>query len=129
MWRPVLFLIAAMNAGNALTMWVMPHTWYEMVPGVAMMGPFNPHFVRDIALAFGMSAAALAWGALRLDRSAAICGAAWPCLHALFHVWIWAIHRGAPFDQIALVNLTGIQIPAWLALAAALNFTRKETTA
>lgn len=129
MWRPALFLIAAAHFTNALIMWFAPHTWYETVPGVAMMGPFNPHFVRDIALAFGMSAAALAYGAAKSDRTAAVCGAIWPALHALFHVWIWAVHRGAPFDQIALVNLTGIQAPAWLALAAAFNFTRKELRA
>jgi hypothetical protein len=125
MWRPILLLIAAAHFTNALIMWFAPHTWYETVPGVAMMGPFNLHFVRDIALAFGMSAGALAYGALKLDRTAAVCGAAWPALHALFHIWIWFV-RGVPLDQIAFVNLTGIQIPAWLALAAALNFTRKE---
>ena len=128
MWRPVLFLIAASHFANALVMWFAPHAWYEAVPGVAMMGPFNLHFVRDIALAFGMSAGALAYGAYRFDRSAAVCGAAWPCLHAIFHIWIW-FARGVPFDQIALVNLTGIQIPAWLALAAARHFTRKEIRA
>jgi hypothetical protein len=109
-------------------MWFAPHFWYETVPGVAMMGPFNLHFVRDIALAFGMSAGALAYGALAHDRTAAVCGAAWPALHALFHSWIW-FARGVPFDQIAFVNLTGIQIPAWLALTAALSFTRKEIRA
>lgn len=128
MWRPILLLIAALHFANALAMWFAPHAWYEAVPGVAMMGPFNLHFVRDIALAFGMSAGALAYGAARLDRTAAVCGAAWPCLHALFHIWIW-FGRGLPLDEIARVNLTGIQIPAWLALAAALNFTRKEIRA
>jgi hypothetical protein len=125
MWRPILLLIAAVHFANALMMWFAPHTWYETVPGVAMMGPFNLHFVRDIALAFGMSSGALAYGALKFDRTAAVCGAAWPALHALFHIWIW-FARGVPFDHVAFVNLTGIQIPAWLALAAALNFTRKE---
>ena len=128
MWRSILFLIAAAHFVNALYMWFAPHAWYEAVPGVAMMGPFNLHFVRDIALAFGMSAGALAYGAARIDRTAAVCGAAWPALHALFHIWIW-FARGVPFDGIALVNLTGIQIPAWLALAAALNFTRREINA
>ncbi|HAE25848.1 MULTISPECIES: hypothetical protein [Hyphomonas] len=128
MWRPILFLIAAVHSANALTMWFAPHFWYGAVPGVAMMGPFNLHFVRDIALAFGMSAGALAYSALKVDRSAAICGAAWPALHAIFHIWIW-IARGLPFDQIAFVNLAGIQLPAWLALTAALTFTRKEIRA
>ena len=125
MWRPALFIVAALNLGSALSMWFTPHTWYDTVPGVAMMGPFNLHFIRDIALAFGMSAGALAYGAFKWDRTAAICGAAWPCLHALFHIWIW-LARGLPLDQIALVNLLGIQLPAWLTLTAALKFTRKE---
>ncbi|MEZ6001221.1 hypothetical protein [Hyphomonas sp.] len=125
MWRPILLLIAAVHFANALMMWFAPHTWYETVPGVAMMGPFNLHFVRDIALVFGMSAGALAYGTLKYDRTAAICGAVWPALHALFHIWIW-FARGVPLDQIAFANLIGIQTPAWLALAAALNFTRKE---
>lgn len=125
MWRSILFLIAALNACNALYMWFAPHAWYDAVPGVAMMGPFNLHFVRDIALAFGMSAGVLFYGALKPDRNAAVCGATWPAMHALFHIWIW-LARGLPFDEIALVNLVGIQVPAWLALAAALKFTRKE---
>ena len=55
----------------------------------------------------------------------AIIGATWPALHALFHIWIW-ISRGFPLDHVASSNLTAIQLPAWLALAAALNFARKE---
>ncbi|MCA8900662.1 MAG: hypothetical protein KDA53_05370 [Hyphomonas sp.] len=126
MWKPVLFLIAALNGLNALIMWFAPQYWYDTVPGVAMMGPLNFHFVRDIALVFGMSAGALAWGAVKLDRTAAVIGATWPCLHALFHIWIWATHRGAPFDQIAFVNLAGIQLPAWAALTAAFKFRTRE---
>lgn len=125
MARLVLFLTATLNLGSALSMWFLPHTWYETVPGVAIMGPFNLHFIRDVALAFGMSAAALTYGALKWDRTAAACGAAWPAMHASFHIWIW-VARGLPFDQIAFVNIVGIQLPAWVALAAALNFNRKE---
>jgi len=36
------------------------------------------------------------------------------------------ISRGFPLDHVASSNLTAIQLPAWLALAAALNFARKE---
>ena len=53
--------------------------------------------------------------------SIAVFGALWPCLHAVFHIWIWVTMRGMPFDQIAAVNLFGIQMPAWLALMAALK--------
>ena len=61
------------------------------------------------------------WGAGKRNVTAAVFGAAWPCFHALFHIWIW-LGRGVPFDEIALVNLVGIQLPAWLALMAALQF-------
>ena len=100
MWRLCLIAIAAFHFANGLVMWFAPHFWYEAVPGVAMMGPFNLHFIRDIALVFGMSAGALAYGAYARSRAAAIIGAS--------------------------SNLTAIQLPAWLALAAALNFARKE---
>jgi hypothetical protein len=125
MWRICLLAVAVLDMGSAVSMWFTPHTWYNTVPGVAMMGPFNLHFIRDVALAFLMSAGALAYGAWRADRTAAVIGAAWPCLHALFHIWIW-IMCGLPFDQIAVVNLIGIQLPSWLALAAALNFSPRE---
>ena len=38
--------------------------WYETVPGVPDTGPFNPHFVQDIGVAFlvaGLALAARAW--------------------------------------------------------------------
>src|SRR5262249_36111916 len=39
-------------AANGLTMLAVPVNWYAMVPGVADTGPFNPHFVRDIGVAY-----------------------------------------------------------------------------
>ena len=121
MWRGILIGVAIYNLGLAGYLWFAPHAWYERTPGVAMMGPFNLHFIRDVALAYLASAAALGWGAWKRDVTAAVFGAAWPCFHALFHIWIW-LGRGVPLDEIALVNLMGIQLPAWLALAAALQF-------
>lgn len=125
MARPVLLIIAVLYACNALYMWFAPVVWYERVPGVSMTGPYNLHFIRDIALAYLVSAGALAYGALKIERAVAVLGAAWPGLHALFHVWIW-IARGLPADQVALANLLGIQLPAWLGLAAAFTLARKE---
>ena len=73
MWRLCLIAIAAFHFANGLVMWFAPHFWYEAVPGVAMMGPFNLHFIRDIALVFGMSAGALAYGAYRRDMAGPAC--------------------------------------------------------
>ncbi|OED45947.1 hypothetical protein AB838_21995 [Rhodobacteraceae bacterium (ex Bugula neritina AB1)] len=103
---------------NAAYMWAATPHWYATLPGVQMTGPLNIHFARDVALAFLSSGLALAWAALKTDRSAAVCGSAWLVFHALFHIWIWS-HRGFPADLIALTNFTGIQLPAAAVLWAA----------
>jgi len=117
MWRNVLLVIGTHYFVLGVLMWLTPLLWYELTPGVAMMGPYNLHFVRDIALIFLLSGVGLAWGALQRDRTACVMGAAWPALHALFHLWIWGA-RGAPVDLVAVSNLLGIQLPVWLALVA-----------
>lgn len=113
--RIILLIIAAYYVGLAALMWFLAQTWYDTTPGVAMMGPFNLHFIRDVALIYLVSGAAIGGGVLKGGRSAAFVGASWPALHGLFHLWIW-VGRGLPFDLIAAVNLAGIQVPAWLAL-------------
>ncbi|MEM9495973.1 MAG: hypothetical protein AAGA09_08205 [Pseudomonadota bacterium] len=124
--RLIVFIVAAFYFALAVFMWTAPMTWYETTPGVAMMGPFNSHFVRDVALAFLMSGAAMCFGVVKLERNVTYFGLAWPCAHALFHVWIW-LTRGAPFDLVAAANLAGIQLPAWLALFCAFSFFKKRT--
>ena len=118
MWRTILIGVGLLNVSVAAYMWFAPQLWYDRTPGVAMMGPFNLHFIRDVALAFLMSGGGLLCGALKENKTAAVMGAIWPCLHALFHIWIW-LARGMPLDEIAMVNLLGIQTPAWLAALAA----------
>lgn len=115
MAKIILIVIAVIYGVNALIMWFAPEFWYETTPGVSMMGPFNLHFVRDIALIYLLAAAAFVWTVRNNSQTAGFVGAAWPCMHALFHVQIW-IARGIPFDEIAFVNLVGIQLPAWAAL-------------
>ena len=97
-----------------------PQHFYDTIPGVAMMGPFNLHFIRDAGLAFLATGGALLWGGWNYVRSTAMAGAAFVCLHALFHIQIW-IARGAPFDIVTWTNLFLIQAPAWLALYGALK--------
>jgi len=126
MWRTILGMIALYNLGLALYMWFAPMTWYQGTPGVSDMGPFNLHFVRDVALTYLVSALVFAYALRKNDKTAAVFGALWPCLHAVFHLWIWSM-RGFPFDQIFAVNAFGIQLPAWLALLAGLKlFNRSQ---
>lgn len=103
---------------NAFTMWFAPMWWYETVPGLTMMGPFNSHFVRDIGLIYLVSGLGLIYGARA--PHVALFASLWPILHALFHAWIF-VQRGMPLDLIAATNLILIQLPAWLCLWSALD--------
>lgn len=116
--RPALFLVAAIFLVQGELMLTAPQTWYTATPGVDATGPFNGHFVTDIAFAALASGVLMAWGAASALRPLALAGALWPGLHALFHLEIW-IARGLPLDTLAAVNAAGIQLPAWLALWAA----------
>ncbi len=120
MQRHILIGVGGLSLATAVYIWVATQHWYDSVPGVASTGPLNFHFAKDVALAYLMSGGALLWAGLRDDKSAGICGAAWLVLHALFHIWIW-MHRGIPLDIVAVTNLFGIQMPAFLALFAAIN--------
>ena len=124
MRRQTLLALAALFVGTGLFIFLAPMAFYKTTPGVEMMGPFNLHFIRDAGLAYLASGLALGWGSWRRDRSLAIAGALWPALHALFHVQVW-IARGIPLDFVALVNLVGIQLPAWLALFLAMRLTEE----
>ena len=119
MWKYPLLAIGLWYLGIAIYMWFAPQQWYHLTPGVSMTSAYNLHFIRDIALIFAISGAALIIGAARGNQTAAIFGAAWPAMHAIFHIWIW-VARGVPFDQVALINMIGIQLPAWLAVVATL---------
>ena len=76
MSKPLLFGLSAFFISNALFMWAAPDLWYDTIPGVAQTGGFNSHFIRDIALAFVVSALALASAARLSDARLALFGAA-----------------------------------------------------
>lgn len=126
MQRSVLVAVGGLSVVTAAYMWIATQHWYATIPGVAQTGPMNFHFARDVALAYLASGAALLWAGGKHNKSAALCGASWLVLHALFHVWIW-MHRGFPTDMVALINLTGIQFPAFAGLFAAISLTPERT--
>jgi len=74
---------------------------------------------------FLMSALATAYGLYQDDQTALVCGALWPALHAVFHIFIW-VQRGVPLDVIGASNLFGIQAPAWAMLVLSLRFQRRR---
>lgn len=60
MQKLILSILAVWHGFNGLFMLFMPMRWYEGVPGVTHTGPFNGHFIADIAIAFLASAIGLA---------------------------------------------------------------------
>ncbi len=123
--RLVLIVIAISYGLNGLWMLVDPKLWYDTIPGISMLGPYNTHFLRDVGLVYGVCAGGFVWGLRTGASPALLLAAAWPALHALYHLQMW-VARGFPLDVVALVNLTLIQMPAWLGLWAAWNLFKRE---
>ena len=123
--RPLLLFIASLNLMTGVVIFFAPQFFYDTVPGVSMMGPFNLHFIRDAGLAYFGSGLLLGLAWRREEYAFALGGALWPCLHALFHIQIW-LARGALVDQVAITNLFGIQLSAWAALFSAWTLWRNE---
>ena len=98
-----------------------PRVFYDLVPGVALTGPFNPHFARDAGAAFLVAAAGLFWCAR--DRAAWPAGAAaagFLALHGLIHVWDGLAGReSAAHLVVDLPLLLGLALLAiWVAWPA-----------
>ncbi|WP_189438272.1 hypothetical protein [Pseudovibrio japonicus] len=115
MTRILLLVIGAYYFANGLFMMAAPENWYQLTPGVSMTGPYNWHFIIDIALIYMISGAASMWGSWNNNLTSIFVGLSWPVSHAVFHIYVW-VERGAPADLIALANLAGIQLPAWIGL-------------
>ncbi len=125
MGRIILCVLGVLHILNGFYMLVLPHAWYDAVPGVSMLGPYNTHFIRDVALIF-LGSGGLFWAAvLRGVPAYALAGALWPVMHAVYHLQMW-VGRGFAIDEIAFVNLAGIQLPAWLGLYAAFRLAREH---
>lgn len=118
MSRTILLVLGAIAMLTGVYIFFAPHTFYDSIPGLSLMGPFSIHFIRDVALAFLASGGAMVWGAWKRIRGVALAGAAWPFLHALFHIQIWSM-RGFPFDNIAGYDFALVIIPAFVAAWAA----------
>jgi peptidoglycan/LPS O-acetylase OafA/YrhL len=116
MRRLIAAILAIPTLANGLVMLAAGSRWYETVPGVTDTGPFNPHFVQDIGLAFLMSGLALAARAWRPRYwPAAVAGAGFLAAHALLHLVLIA---GGHSHHIAS-DLLAIVVPSALALYSA----------
>jgi hypothetical protein len=100
---------------NGVMMVAVPFAWYMAMPGVTETGPFNPHFVRDIGIAYVITGAALTWFAVHPQtRSAAQAGTAFLALHALVHLWDAA--AGREHVHQLLIDLPTVLLPPVLAI-------------
>ncbi len=109
------WLLGVLCAVNGAFMLFAPAAWYAAVPGVALTGPLNEHFVRDIGGAYLMAGGALIWFALDARaRAAALASAAFLALHALVHLGD-AIAGREPLDHV-MADLPTIYLSALIAL-------------
>lgn len=116
MRRSIALFLAIPTLFNGLAMLFAGAFWYSSVPGASSTGPFNPHFVQDIGVAFlvaGLALAARAWRPRYWP--AAVAGAGFLAAHALIHLVaiIGGHDHQAGFDFLAVV------LPAALALYSA----------
>ena len=116
--RGLLIIVGLLWVATGVSIFADPHGFFDRTPGLALMGPYSVHFIRDVGLAFFAAGTATVVGAWQYNRHLALAGAGWPFLHALFHIQIWS-HRGFPFDAIAAFDFIAVIAPAFLAVMLA----------
>jgi hypothetical protein len=121
MARVLTLILAAILGLNGLAMLFASFWWYNTVPGVTATGAFNPHFVRDIGMAYLVTAGALAWFAARPIQAwpALVGAAAFLTLHAFIHVFDASCSGSGLADAVR--DFPGVYLPAlitlWIAYA------------
>ena len=83
MKRWIAGILALFNLANGLAMLSAGSIWWSLVPGAADTGPFNPHLVQDVGIAFIAAGLGLAARAL---WPAAVAGAAFLAGHGALHL-------------------------------------------
>jgi hypothetical protein len=117
------WVLAAFYVASGAPMIFAPDWWFGVTPGVAATGPFNPHFVVDVGIAFLASGLMIAWGAAGGGWRLVLAGVLFPAGHALFHMFeLLGGHGHGPL----WVELLGIVAPASLAVGTAMSLRVKE---
>jgi len=122
--RLILLGIGVISGITGVVIYSAPQFFYDSIPGLDLMGPFNIHFIRDVGLAYLAGGIVLVAGGTLNDRRVALAGVLWFFLHGLFHMQIW-IHRGLPFDDIFWFDFFAVISPSFLALLASLKLPKK----
>lgn len=129
-WGLLFGLSGAGNLGNGLFMVIAPETWYRELPAaVPDFGPYNPHFVRDIACVFlllGAASITAVWkDSLRFP--VAVILALFSGSHGLVH--IFDTMRGLVGPEHWLIDLPLVYLPALLYAGMAMAARKAGTKA
>ena len=120
MMKLILFVLTAINAANGLAMVFAPQFWYAAVPGASGTGPFNPHFIPDIGIAFlaaalGLALAVRSTGAARLAVLAP--AALFLGGHAVLHIVELGHHGEAVLRDTVMIVVPGLLPAALMAMS------------
>ena len=120
--RIIAAILGAALAANGVAMLVASQLWYFAVPGVTASGPYNPHFIHDIGMAYWVVAGGLGWFAWRPVQGwpALVSAAAFLVLHGLIHVHDAILSPICGHDLVR--DLPGVFAPAliaaWIAITS-----------
>lgn len=114
--RAVAAVLGLGGAANGVFMLAAPALWYDSVPGLPHTGPFNPHFVADIGVAYLVASLALIARAWRPRYwPAAVGGAAFMVGHALIHVLDIVSERTGNVNVDVWLVIVPAVFAAWVA--------------
>jgi hypothetical protein len=121
MSRAIAIGLSAVLGLNGLAMLFGSFWWYNAVPGVTATGAFNPHFVRDIGMAYLVSAGGLAWFARSpvVGWPALVGSALFLTLHAGIHVFDATCSASGWTDAVR--DFPGVYLPAFASLWIAVS--------
>lgn len=124
--RVLAALLGIGGAANGVFMLAAPPLWYDSVPGLAHTGPFNPHFVMDIGVAYLVASLALIARAWRPRYwPAAVAGAAFMCGHAIIHVMDVVAERTGNVGVDVWLVIVPAPLAAWASSPARAELSSK----
>ena len=87
--QALLAIVALFALANGLFMLADPFGWYQAVGTVKATGPANPHFIRDIGIAYLASAVMIGFAAANpmLRWGSALAGTLWLGAHGVLHIY------------------------------------------
>lgn len=106
-----------------------PGHFHALTPGVALLGPFNAHFIRAVGLVYVASGLVGMYAFRAGSVQVGIAATLWSCLHAVFHLHVWVDRGGLPLDSIFLFDLSFVIVAPFVVVVVLLiNRIQPETS-